>query len=61
MAKFIKCTHLQTGKPVYVTLDQVLTLDQPVEDGGALFNFASKETLAVNETPKQIFEQIPRS
>ena len=60
MSTIIKCTHLETAKPVYVNLDQVLTFDQPIEKGGVKFNFASKETLVVNETPEQIWQQIPR-
>jgi hypothetical protein len=60
MAKFVKCTHMQTEKPVYVNLDQVLTFDQPVANGGVKFTFSTKEMLVVNETPKQTFEQIPR-
>lgn len=54
MAKFVKCTHMQTDKPVYVNLDQ------PVANGGVKFTFSTKEMLVVNETAKQIFEQIPR-
>jgi hypothetical protein len=60
MSQLVKCTHMQSTKPVWVNLDQVLTFDQPVENGGVKFNFASKETLVVNETPEQIFQQIPR-